>query len=133
MSVKVTCYRCKSDVTLSDALYEAAKHSPDISFWCPYGHEQHFVAGETDEQRLRRERDNLKQQMARVEDEKNAALREAATERAARAEAERKAKAIKRRAEAALCPCCNRSFSQLARHMKSKHPDVVPMPTKKSA
>ena len=28
----------------------------------------------------------------------------------------------KKRAAAGVCPCCNRTFKQLARHMKSKHP-----------
>lgn len=31
----------------------------------------------------------------------------------------------KTRAAAAVCPCCNRSFKQLRRHMRSKHPDYL--------
>lgn len=30
---------------------------------------------------------------------------------------------IKKRASAGVCPCCNRTFQQLARHMKTKHPE----------
>jgi hypothetical protein len=29
----------------------------------------------------------------------------------------------RKRAAAALCPCCNRSFVQLRRHLASQHPD----------
>lgn len=52
----------------------------------------------------------------------------AALERANAAEAERMRveKAMKRmetRAAAGVCPCCNRTFQQLARHMTIKHPD----------
>jgi hypothetical protein len=33
---------------------------------------------------------------------------------------------LKGRAKAGFCPCCNRSFSQLERHMASKHPNFSP-------
>jgi hypothetical protein len=32
---------------------------------------------------------------------------------------------LEQRAAAGVCPCCNRTFQQLARHMKSQHPDHV--------
>lgn len=31
----------------------------------------------------------------------------------------------KKRTAAGVCPCCNRSFKALQRHMKSKHPDYA--------
>lgn len=31
----------------------------------------------------------------------------------------------KKRASAGVCPCCHRTFQQLARHMRSKHPGFV--------
>jgi hypothetical protein len=34
-------------------------------------------------------------------------------------------KRIEKRAKAALCPCCNRSFISLARHIQSKHPELA--------
>lgn len=37
------CCKCKTDFDLPDALWEAAMRSDEISFWCPYGHEQHFT------------------------------------------------------------------------------------------
>lgn len=30
---------------------------------------------------------------------------------------------LKNRAAHGVCPCCNRTFQQLARHMSAKHPD----------
>ena len=35
---------------------------------------------------------------------------------------------IKNRVSAGVCPCCNRTFSNLARHMKGKHPDYAKEP-----
>jgi len=32
---------------------------------------------------------------------------------------------MKNRAKAGVCPCCTRTFKQLAAHMKNKHPDYV--------
>jgi chemotaxis response regulator CheB len=31
----------------------------------------------------------------------------------------------KKRVANGVCPCCNRTFKQLARHMKAKHPEFV--------
>lgn len=31
---------------------------------------------------------------------------------------------LKKRVSAGTCPCCKRSFRQLALHMKSKHPEL---------
>lgn len=119
------CCRCKTEFYLPDELYHSAKRSPAISFWCPYGHEQHFAAGETDEQKLRRERDRLKQQLAERDDA-------IAEQRKMREQAERQVSAqkglvtrLKNRVGRGVCPCCNRQFDNLHRHMTSKHPTYI--------
>jgi hypothetical protein len=91
------------------------------NFYCPNGHTASYQESEAD--CLRRERDNLQQQMARVEDERAEAI-------AARQKAERELKRTQTRAGAGVCPCCNRSFRSLALHMKNKHPEIVPMQVK---
>ncbi len=93
-------------------------------FYCPNGHCRVWRTPEIDT--IRRERDRLKQQAAQLEDEKRNAL--AVAERAL-AETRR----VKKRAQAALCPCCNRHFRQLAAHMKNKHPEIVQLPERKKA
>lgn len=117
------CHRCKCDVWIPDELYEAAKRAPEtISFYCGYGHSLVFVEGETEEQKLRRERDRLAQRIAERDDE----IRR---QREARAATERQLSAtrsvvtrIKNRVGAGVCPCCTRSFGNLAKHMQTKHP-----------
>ena len=32
---------------------------------------------------------------------------------------------LQKRIAKGVCPCCNRTFKQLARHMKTKHPDYI--------
>lgn len=47
--------------------------------------------------------------------------------------AEKKIIQTKRRALAGVCPCCTRTFQNVQRHMKSKHPNVVPLELKAEA
>ena len=93
-----------------------------IHFYCGYGHSQHFIVGETEAEKLRRERDRLAQRLAERDDEikRQRELREG-TERqlsATRGVVTR----IKNRVGHGVCPCCNRTFGDLSRHMATKHP-----------
>lgn len=80
---------------------------------CPNGHGQMFRESELD--RTRRERDRLKQQTARLEQERDEAQRTA--DRQARA-----LRRVEKRIHRGVCPHCNRTFTDLARHMAGKHP-----------
>lgn len=116
------CARCKCEVWIPDALHDAARHSKTISFYCAYGHGMHFPEGENEETKLRRERDLLAQRIAERDDEikRQREMREA-TERqlsATRGLVTR----IRNRVGHGVCPCCNRTFADLARHMAGKHP-----------
>ena len=85
-----------------------------VLWYCPNGHAQHYT--ETEVMRLQRELDRRTLEV------------EAQTRRATVAEERerrttRKLRRVEKRVANGVCPCCNRSFVQLARHMKSKHPD----------
>lgn len=128
MSVQISCWKCGCAYHLPDELYAAAKRSENISFWCPYGHSAHYLAGETSEEKIRRERDRLKQQNAMLQ-------QEAVDARILAEKAERATKRLKKRVAAGVCPCCHRTVSQMQQHMKSKHPgyvhdNVVPLKVK---
>jgi len=103
-------------------LEQSARRSSKIEFFCAYGHGQIFAEGESDETRLRRERDRLIQRLAERDDEirRQKELREGTERRlsAARGQVTK----IKNRVGHGICPCCNRTFENLARHMGSKHP-----------
>jgi hypothetical protein len=117
------CYRCKSEIWLPTPLYEACKRSSRLGFFCPYGHEQIFAEGETEATKLRRERDRLAQQLAQRDDEiKNAnTLLAQQGWNISRLKAEHAR--TSRRISRGVCPCCHRTFNQMARHMRTKHPD----------
>lgn len=119
------CYKCKAPIALPEDLYTAAHRSSAITFYCAHGHPQHYPEGPTEADKLRAERDRLKQEQAYYEDR----LRD---EREARERAERSTTALKgqvtklkNRAAAGVCPCCTRSFENLKRHMATKHPDFT--------
>lgn len=118
-----TCHKCKSQMWIPDDLNAAAlkARSSQIMFYCAYGHGQHYLEGESEETKLRRERDRLAQRVAERDDEirRQRELREG-TERqlsATRGVVTR----IKNRVGAGVCPCCTRSFSNLRRHMETEH------------
>lgn len=78
-------------------------------FFCPNGHNRIFT--ETTVNKLRKQ----------LESQTREATRQA--ERALKAEKE--VKRLNKRTSLGVCPCCKRTFSQLARHMKSKHPKFI--------
>lgn len=104
----LTCCDCGIEFGVRPARAAALRADSSLWFYCPNGHRQHFA--ETQADRLRRERDWLKQQIAQKDDEL----------KAARKREER----VTKRVKAGLCPCCNRSFKNLRLHMVSKHKDV---------
>lgn len=122
----IHCYKCKTPMWIPHELNEAAlKARGDVAFYCAYGHKQFYVEGETEEQKLRRERDRLAQRIAEKDDD----IRQ---ERERREAVERQLSAqkgvvtrIKNRVGKGVCPCCNRTFENLQRHMHSKHPAYV--------
>lgn len=123
--IKRHCASCKCEFGFPDALEETARASEAITFYCPYGHPNCYRAGETEADKMRRERDRLTQRLAEKDDE-------IARQRSLRETAERSASAmkgqvtrIKNRVGNGVCPCCNRSFTNLERHMHTQHPDFT--------
>lgn len=97
------------------------------NWWCPNGHSLSFK--KTDHDRLKAEAVDLRKKLdaekANSEwwrDRDRAARQEAEHERS-RANGYKGALVkAKKRVGNGVCPCCNRSFSDLHRHMASKHP-----------
>lgn len=83
------------------------------SFYCPNGHPQSYC-GESEAEKLRRE---LKRKEQEVADQVRAKLQAQSELQAAERKLKRVAKGV--------CPCCNRSFANLHKHMTTKHPEVI--------
>ena len=91
-------------------------------FYCPHGHRQHFV-GESDveklKKQLKREQRAVDQLRAEVTHERD---QRKATERSLRGTKAALTR-TKNRIAGGVCPCCTRSFQNLAEHMTNKHPE----------
>jgi hypothetical protein len=83
-------------------------------FYCPNGHKQWYI-GKTEAQKLQEENERLRRIADRAQDLSAAAERRAA---AARGQVTK----IRNRVGHGVCPCCTRSFQNLARHMSTEHP-----------
>jgi hypothetical protein len=89
-------------------------------FWhCPNGHQRGYREGRKEREAVRLERDRLKQRVSELNDT-------IALERASKEAAAKKVKQLQKRAKAGVCPCCNRSFANMAAHMKTCHSDMDP-------
>lgn len=117
--IVMECGTCGVFHTIPETKYDGCRR--EGGFWtCPNGHSRGWDKGEEHTQiaELRRERDRLKQDAARLEDERREAI-----ERASKAE--NATKRLKKRAAAGTCPCCQRTFANMATHMKREHPQFV--------
>lgn len=114
--VRVNCATCKTDFAIPKQLHTACHHSEKISFKCPYGHSNIYREGLSDAEKQRLRADRALQESARLRDERDVAIRRTAA-------AKGQVTKLKNRAKAGVCPCCTRHFTNLERHMKSKHPD----------
>jgi hypothetical protein len=114
------CYKCAVEIMVPSG-WNTARRNDVGQMFCINGHPQVYCESTAD--KLRRERDTLKQQMARIEEEKRDAEKRAAAAEAA-------TNRLRKRVAAGICPCCHRSVRQLAQHMKTKHPDFGPLPLK---
>ena len=121
------CITCGIPFTVPDIVIN--KHREVGGYHsCPNGHSQGWDKDGCEVADLRRERDRLKQQIAAKDDD-------IAWQKQQRKDAERLAAAargqvtkLKKRAAAGVCPCCNRQFSNMHRHMQTKHPEFKGTP-----
>lgn len=123
----VTQVCCHSTCGIAFAVpstWDAQKRNDHTSFYCPNGHKQSYT-GMSETEKLRLERDRLAQRIAQRDDE-------VARQRDLRLGVERRLNAtrgvvtrIKNRVGNGVCPCCSRSFGNLAKHMASKHSDYA--------
>jgi hypothetical protein len=120
------CYRCKEQFALTDEVENMLRRNHQ-SFHCPWGHSQCFVEGETEEQKLRRQVQRMKQNEAYLEDRRREAEARADKERHRANGYKGHATRISKRVKNGVCVCCNRTFADLARHMSTKHPTFTPL------
>jgi hypothetical protein len=116
-----TCCNCGMPFAMPEEVKKRLLEEAESgSFYCPLGHGQHYL-GKSLEQQLREARNEAAKERDNAvfwKFEEGKRKREVAA-------AKREATCLKKRAAAGVCPCCNRSFVQLTRHMTTQHPDYA--------
>ena len=124
--VTMVCPECGVLYAIPERLRaDAEKHGGFKHMWCcPNGHELGY--GENVEEKLRRQLESERDYAARLAAQRDQAQAAAKTQkgRATRFKNERDRE--RNRVAHGVCPCCNRTFQNLERHMASQHPEFPP-------
>ena len=108
----VTHCWCGIAFAIPNNLYDWMHRREGSSCYCPIGHT--LVFSNT----LQEQNDKLKQRVQATRDLLEAEER---SHRATKGQVTR----MRKRESAGVCPCCNRSFQNVARHMSTKHPEYA--------
>lgn len=111
---RTSCPSCGVTFAMPRAM-EQARRSDHKEFYCPSGHKLWF-AGKSEAEKLKGELDYVQQSRDKW-------ARYYETERRTSAAYRGQITKMKKRMKAGVCPCCQRTFKQLAAHMKTQHPD----------
>lgn len=110
----LSCGSCGVQFAMTETMYKKLRRNKKY-FYCTNGCHIHFYT-ESDEERLRRQLDSEREENRGLSyrldhaNRSRAALRGQVTK-------------IKRRVGNGVCPCCDRSFQDLKRHMEGQHPN----------
>lgn len=113
IATNAQCSSC-GVIMLMTKTFQTKRKSDHGAFYCLNGHSQ-WYPGESEEERLRKA----------LHASELLAIRRAAeltTALAVKAKADAALAKNAARSKAGVCPCCSRTFKQLAAHMKNKHP-----------
>lgn len=112
--VTETCCSCGTIFAISENLKSSRKKDKGL-FYCPNGHSQHYTQSDADRLRIQLEtaqRELREEKCKTLADQQSRAYVEIE-----KSKLERKLKRVHR----GVCPCCNRTFENLQRHMATKH------------
>lgn len=122
------CCACGVLFAMTSNFNQQCRDNPDKWFYCPVGHRQHYTGQSLAEKlRLAHERNELLSQMVANRDEDLRAERAGhAVTKGKLTKTRNRLCSTQRRVAAGVCPCCHRTFQQLARHMAGQHPEYSP-------
>lgn len=107
-----------------DADFIRQRRNDHKYFFCPRGHEQYY-SGKSNSEKLQDQINSLERQklnLHSVIDDKNHEIQQLGYSIRAQKAAKTK---ILNRVKNGICPCCNRTFSNLQNHFKTKHPELL--------
>jgi hypothetical protein len=118
------CCNCGITFAMPKDFKNQCLKDPSKWFYCPNGHTQHYT-GPTEAQKQKKRADALAEQLraalatgTHYRDQAQAASRSAAAFKGVVTK-------TKKRVGNGVCPCCNRTFQNVARHMTGQHPEYA--------
>jgi ssDNA-binding Zn-finger/Zn-ribbon topoisomerase 1 len=122
--VTINCGCCGGVYAIGERYHQQARQE-GTSWNCPYCQTGWGFSGRGENRQLREELERANSRLAneRARSERIAQQRDRidASRRAVKGHLTR----IRNRVKNGVCPCCNRTFSDLQRHMETKHPDFA--------
>ena len=112
----IECGECGVTFGMTDE-FIAQRQSDHRSFYCPNGHNRYYPQ-KSEAEKLRDRLRSAEAQLTHTRDQLQM------TEYQRRAQKGLNTR-LKNRVAAGVCPCCNRSFQDLRRHMAGQHPDYA--------
>ena len=122
----VSCYTCGVRFAIGSDLYRRVVTDAIDSVHCPACGKLTCWRESEDKKRIKELQRKLEWEAAEVTRQKEAREKAEASLQATRGVVTR----FKRRVSTGVCPCCNRTFKQLSAHMKTQHPDFLPIEAK---
>jgi len=121
---EITCYKCHIVFCVTNDHKERLINTGD-EFCCPSGHNQSY-SEDKDKKRIKK----LEKELSDTHTRKNFWMDQAnASERsksAMRGHLTRKKNQLEK-VKKGVCPCCDRFFENLHRHIKNQHPEFIPL------
>lgn len=104
--------------------WDEARSKDGNRFHCPNcGAGWSYTPGPSESDKLKQELANVKRNLNWERDERSRLATEAEHQKRKAAAARGQVTKLKNRAANGVCPCCNRYFANLHRHMQTKHPE----------
>jgi hypothetical protein len=103
--------------------YRDEARSKSHTIYCPRGCK--LSLGESEAAKLRQQLENRDRELEYQEKATKRANQRVTKERRSHAATKGLLTKTKKRVSNGVCPCCKRSFQQLARHMKGQHPEYT--------
>lgn len=119
---QMTCGNCGVAFAIPETM-RAEKERDGGSWYCPNGHSRVYT--ESVAEKLAKAEERLRVSRQREQATRDLLAAEERSHRATRGVVTRQKKKLVRVANG-VCPCCNRTFQNLLRHMDTKHPDYTP-------
>lgn len=124
---QINCGECGATYAINER-YRSQKEDKGGGWHCPYCQCGWGYFGKTEAQKLKEQLELEQKRLTAARAERDSALLEVEHFRKSRDGMKGAYRKVAVRVKNGVCPCCKRTFSCLAEHMKTKHPDFSTTP-----